>query len=109
MSLVEIVEVGESPRPYPTPFRGVISGHAILYGYALVESSGAAGAEVDFIDGADANGLVAIPVRINAGESVRDWFGPQGIHFRGGLLPVVTGSIVGTMFIHIVGQDGRGR
>jgi hypothetical protein len=107
MTMVEIVDGGHAPRPYPIPLRGLISGHAILYGYALQESTGAAGAQVNLIDGTDTSGLIAVPVALSAGQSVRDWFGPQGVHFRSSLLPQVTGSVIGTLFVHLVGEGGR--
>jgi hypothetical protein len=72
-----------------------------LVGYALVEATGAASAEIDFYDGRTINGgALFLPVALNAGESCRDWFGPAGIAFEHGLwAQIVSGSVRGTVFI----------
>jgi hypothetical protein len=71
-----------------------------LVGYALVEATGAAAAEVDFLDGRDSGGTLFLPVSLAPGESARDWFGPAGIQFTSGLYAMaVTGAVRGTVFI----------
>jgi hypothetical protein len=71
-----------------------------LVGYALIESTGANAAEVDFLDGHDANGGLFLPISLSAGQSTRDWFGPAGISFQHGLYALaVSGAVRGTVFI----------
>ena len=106
MTFVEVVDRHESPRPYPIPLTSVISGYVILFGYSLKESTGAASAEVDIFDGRDTTGLLALPITLAAAQSTEDWFGPQGIHFRGGLFPhVASGSVVGSFFVHLTNDE----
>lgn len=77
-----------------------VGGHVIVYGWSLKESTGTAAAELDLIDGTDATGLNLVPITLTAGQSTRDWLGPQGLHFRNGLFPrVASGAIVGSVWI----------
>jgi hypothetical protein len=71
-----------------------------LVGYALVEATGTASAEVDFYDGANINGTLFLPITFAPNESVRDWFGPAGIQFTDGLwAQAAAGSVRGVVFI----------
>lgn len=101
------VELTTLPIPYPEPAASIIGGHVVLYGYAIKEGTGAAGAELDIYDGQDNKGLLALPISLAAGQSVRDWFGPQGLHLRGGLFSVATGSVVGSVFVNLECDDER--
>jgi hypothetical protein len=72
-----------------------------IVGYALKETTGVNAAELDLIDGKNANdGDLLIPITLAPGESVRDWFGPAGVSFVAGLVAsLVSGSIVGTVWL----------
>lgn len=101
-----IIEVDVARPPIPMQLGAGLGGHVVLFGYSLAEASGAAGARVDLFDGADAAGLLAIPIPLGVGMAAEEWFGPQGIHFRGGLFARVTaGAVVGSLFI-MERQDG---
>lgn len=77
-----------------------IGGEARLYGYAIKESTGAAPAEVDLLNGADAGGDLVVPITLTAGQSARDWFGPQGVVMEGGIFANVTaGAVKGAIFV----------
>lgn len=94
------VELTLARRPYPVPVLSVLGGHVILYGYSLKESTGAATAELDLYDGTSTASLLAVPITLGAGMSTEEWFGPQGVHFRNGLMPsLASGAVVGSLFI----------
>jgi hypothetical protein len=96
----QVVEVVWARRPRPIRYSTTIGGHVVLYGWALKETTGAAAAELDIYNGADASGDDVIPVVFSAGQSTRDWFGPQGLALSIGYFPVlVSGAIAGTVFI----------
>lgn len=84
--------------PYPVPL-GSITGHVILFGFAVRETSGMAAATVDLYDGADSTGTRAVPISLNTYESTSEFFGPQGVHFRSGLYVVTSGAVAGSIFI----------
>jgi len=72
----------------------------VLAGYALRETTGAAGATVILRNGTDATGEEIVPVTLAAGESTRDWFGARGPSFDQGVyVDVVTGAIAGAVFL----------
>ena len=78
----------------------VVSGDFFLYGWALEETTGAAGARCVIIDGADATGEPVMPVTFKAGESTRDWLGFPGFTIERGLFVVVTaGSVAGQLWV----------
>ncbi|HEY3923791.1 MAG TPA: hypothetical protein VGL75_04455 [Acidothermaceae bacterium] len=72
-----------------------------IVGFALKETTGIATAEIDLIDGKNANdGDLLIPITLAPGESVRDWYGPAGVSFVAGLVAsVVSGSVTGTVWL----------
>lgn len=77
-----------------------VFGYVILMGYSVAESTGGAAAELDLYDGQDATGLLALPIPLGAGQGTEDWFGPQGVHFRIGVFPVVaSGAVKGSLWI----------
>lgn len=70
----------------------------VLFGYAL-RSGGATPAttKITITDGQD--GDTVIVLNLAAGESVRDWFGPQGISIKNGIrFEVETGIPEGAVF-----------
>jgi hypothetical protein len=70
-------------------------------GYALAETTNAAGANVRFHDGSNATGDVFARVNLATNESTRDTFGPHGIKCDSGnvYLEMLTGSIEGVIFV----------
>lgn len=101
MSDIEVeVEWGHKGAVWPVPCNVPIGGHIVLFGYAIKESTGLAAAEIDLVDGVNASGASFLPLPLQAGQAVVDWFGPKGIHFRGGLFPsIVAGAVAGQVFI----------
>ena len=111
------VTVGEPPAPalapdpaqlarpakaggWPNPATGglVYSGHCVLMGWAVYETTGVASATLTILDGTDTLGANKFTVALTAGQSDRDWFGPWGIEFRAGLfMTIATGSISGVL------------
>ncbi len=80
--------------------RIVNSRRCILVGWALIEATGAASAEVDFRDGQDATGSMLAPVALSPGQSVRDTLPPGGVAADAGLFAqVVSGSVRGTVYM----------
>lgn len=94
------LEVTSGPVQYLTvPATGVteklMTGGAILMGFALAESTGAAAATVNITDG----GNLVVPIALAAGATTREWFGPQGIECRSDItITVVAGSVAGAVF-----------
>lgn len=75
---------------------------ARLLGFAVREATGVQGAEavIELHAGTDASGDLIVPITLAGGESDRDWFGPNGITFAGGLYLVrVTGTVDGCVFL----------
>lgn len=94
-------QLGATPRQITNgTSRRISSSIGRLAGYALRETSGAAGATVRLHDGGDANGDLLVPITLAANESLRDWFMPMGISFgEAGLFIEISGAIEGTVFI----------
>lgn len=71
----------------------------LVMGYAFLETTGAAIAEVDLIDGNSVGGTLMAPVALSAGQSTRDTFSPYGLFAEmGPYLHVVTGSVRGALW-----------
>lgn len=71
----------------------------LLLGFSFIESTGVASAEVDILDGNDANGALVAAVSLQAGQSTRDTFGTHGVYCQSGpFLHVVSGSIRGALW-----------
>jgi hypothetical protein len=77
-----------------------ITGRGILRGYGFRETSGAGTATVLLRAGSDASGDVVVPITLQAGESVRDWFSDEGIAILGGLFVDVTGAVDGSVYLN---------
>ena len=82
------------------------TGPARLMGWALRETTGAAGASCDLYDGNDVTGGIMVPFTFLANESVRDWLGPNGVLItRGAFLNVLTGSVKGALFVELLPDE----
>ena len=57
----------------------IMAGGQSILGFSCRETTGAAAASFDLVDGGDANGQPVAQVNVNASGSVRDWFGPHGV------------------------------
>lgn len=101
MSMVETFEVEPLAAPHGVPYNSIITGRVTLFGFAVEETSGVNVARLLLYDGADQTSTTFYPIRLAPGESTSDWFGPNGLHFRIGLLPVVTaGAVDGMIYVH---------
>ena len=76
-----------------------IGGRVILMGLYVRESSGAAPATWFVSNGTDATGLESVGATLQANESTRDWFGPDGVLLDNGFFPVLTGAVVGAIYV----------
>ena len=76
-------------------------GGVLLFGWAVVESSGAASATFDVIDGVDAaTGTVLVPISLTMGQSTRDFLGAAPIHVQTGItIGNVVGAVRGALFV----------
>jgi len=79
------------------------SGIVICFGWSVKETAGAA-ASFTIGDGLAVAGLDQVfPVALNANETNREWFGPQGIVFEQGLFfHAVAGALTGAVFFRAV-------
>jgi hypothetical protein len=94
------------------PVAATASGFAIsrtseaVVGLALEETTGAASARAELIDGQDANGVSGIPITLSPGQSVRDDFGGLCLRFtRGVFLNVTSGTVHGSVWVADVGSE----
>lgn len=79
--------------------RNLWSRACLLLGYGFVETTGAATAEVDILDGNDANGALCSPIALLAGQSTRDNMPGEGVFLQSGpFLNVLSGSIRGAIW-----------
>lgn len=91
----------------PIPIAMASTGAVVLFGLAVRETSGTAGAVVRLHNGTDVNGEVVVPVSLNAGESVRDAWPPLGVIMEGGIFPeLVSGAVEGAYFIRDWSDEG---
>jgi hypothetical protein len=97
----EKTDIGPTPAAAVAASRAINAGDiAVMVGYAVCETTGAASASFRLRDGNNANGEVIARVNLLAGESVRDVLTPRGIRiFTGHLfLEWLSGSIEGVVF-----------
>ncbi len=97
---------GYWPLFRPVPFTnlaasGLLFGGAVLLGgWALKEATGAAPAEIAFLDGADTTGILTAPITLGAGQSRADLTPGWGVTMLGGLwITVVSGSVTGAAWV----------
>lgn len=98
---LEVVEFEEcyAKATHASPISGKIGGRCILMGWSVRETSGAAPATVQVLNGQDAGGLEVLAAQLNPSGAARDWFGPQGIRTDVGIFPVITGTVAGALWI----------
>lgn len=89
-----------------TASAAMISRSGIIYGWAFEETTGAATAQLELIDGDSNNGDRIVPITLLANESTRDVFGQPGIWCdRGVYCRVLSGSIRGTVYYQSLTED----
>lgn len=72
---------------------------ALLLGYTIRETTGAAAADIDILDGNDFNGAVVATVTLLAGQSLRDNMPGDGIYCQSGpFLRINSGSVRGALW-----------
>lgn len=80
-----------------------------LMGLSLRETTGAAGAQVEVVDGTDSQGEPVMTVALSPGESTREWFGPHGILLeRGCFYQVNSGTVDAFAFVAFDSDQERG-
>ena len=68
------------------------------FGFSVRETSGAAAAMLRIHEGTNATGDILDVIDLKAGESAREWYGPQGIDADGGIfVDVVSGAVEGSV------------
>ncbi len=78
----------------------ILTGDALVLGWAVKESTGLAAASFSLFDGADATGTRIAPVTLNQGQSVRDMLPPPGVDALVGVfLRVDSGTVEGSIFM----------
>jgi len=88
------------PYTYAIALGQSVGGFVRVMGWALNEKTGTAGGTVTIYDSPDTSDPLPIVVGFAPGQTVRDWFGPQGVRFDSGLNTVVSaGSVGGKLFI----------
>lgn len=93
-------EVETLPIATTTVSQQLYSGRGLVVAANLVETTGAATALVDLLDGNDNNGTEFLPYALLQSESARDQFAPWGFTIQRGLfLRVTTGSVRGSVQI----------
>lgn len=83
------------------------SNSALLFGgagritwYSFSETTGAAGAQLQLIDGSNNTGALIMPVNLNANESTREAVEHHGIPFSNSLyLNILSGTVNGSLVI----------
>lgn len=82
----------------------LVSGRGLLVGWAVRETTTAAGARMAIRDGTAANGRMVVPLNMTADQSTRDFVPAPGFLFERGLFVDVTaGSVEGALFV-ILGE-----
>lgn len=103
-----------APRGFPIDwqpvqaisFAAATSGQLILnrecrlYGWAFLETSGNAAAQLEVFDGTTVNSQSIAPIALLAGQSSRDIWGKPGIEIRTGLfVNISAGSVRGSLYV----------
>ena len=93
-------------RPIPIPATGashtLTSRPALLVGWSLRESTGAAAASVEFLSGTSANSGIAGEQQLAQGVSASQTIADEGCLCEGGIyLSVISGSVVGCVWARV--------
>jgi hypothetical protein len=85
-----------TPTNLPGASSAVTSVDGVLMGFSVREAAGTPAAAAMRLRAGSATGTILATVTLAAGESVRDWFGPNGITATGGVyFELVYGTITG--------------
>lgn len=89
----------------------IVNGGVYLAGWSLRETTGAAVAQLDLIDGGDAGGVMVASIGLLAGESKVSTFGGHLLTVQNGLFVAVNaGSVTGALwFADRAGAPSRHR
>lgn len=102
--------VPAQPENIPTASAQIVNGRVLVMGYAVAETTGSATAALRLRDGTTSAGTRILPIHLAINESVRDWFGPNGIVYEQGIfVEVVSGAIEGSIYCipeTLLGPDG---
>lgn len=104
-----MTEAHEIVRPQPlrsfpigvtvAPGRSMVTGDVYLAGWSLRETTGAAVAQVDLLDGGDTGGVLIASISLAAGASDARTFGGHLLTVQNGLFVAVNaGSITGALW-----------
>lgn len=89
--------------------RILLGRRASIMGWAVVENTGTARAQVNIIDGLDTTGTIIAPITLAAGESTRDYLPGQGVHAKVGVYAhVVSGQVTGAVWVRVPGETAEG-
>lgn len=84
--------------PAGSPSIRLADGACRILWHAFKETTGAAGASYDIMDGNAPDAKILLPVTLAANESTRDFFGPHGLEVNNAVfVRVNNGSIVGNI------------
>lgn len=87
------------PIATTTVGENLVSRGCLVTGWSFVESTGAAAAAFELLDGNDQNGIDAVEFTLTANQSTRDFWGDDGIYFESGpYLNVLSGSVKGALW-----------
>lgn len=104
MTMLELMDLWGPAQPFT--LAGPIGGRVRLYGFSVRETTGAAGAQVLITNAPNGGGLEMLSIGLGAGQTVREWFGPNGVILPNGYFPSITGAVAGTAFLRLMGEGG---
>lgn len=102
-SPIEYVGIQAVSFPATTGNVPLISGDAMVCGWSIIETSGAAPAQLTIMDGSDASGQPIAYVTLAPGQGVNDIISVPGIYCTRGVTVLVTaGSVKGVVWLRDV-------
>jgi hypothetical protein len=104
-----MTEAHEIVRPRPlrsfplgvivAPGKSIVTGDVYLAGWSLRETTGAAVAQLDLVDGGDSGGVIVASIALAAGDSKVATFGGHLLTIQNGLFVAVNaGSVTGALW-----------